>query len=116
MSYDGICACSVATVVRLFGAKARFANARNSVQVECVCSQTASYNISLGHSFLNTTTSLKAKAEDEPASHLQSHVNKEKDKAKLKKKDDKVYRAPTKQLLGEIHTNTAVHIVHIGVL
>ncbi|CAM9508596.1 unnamed protein product [Pylaiella littoralis] len=42
----------------------------------------------------------QAKAEDESASHLQSHVNKEKDKAKLKKKDDKVYRAPTKQLLG----------------
>lgn len=60
--------------------------------------------------------SLKAKSEDEPALHLQSHVYKEKDKAKLKRKDDKAYRAPPKQLLGEIHTNIIVLIPRLHLI
>ncbi|CAN0489928.1 unnamed protein product, partial [Ectocarpus sp. 12 AP-2014] len=46
-------------------------------------------------------SSRQARSEEESACHLQSHVHKEKDKAKFKKKDDRTYRAtPNKQVLG----------------
>lgn len=45
----------------------------------------------------------KAKPEDDPAGPLQSLLNKEKEKARSRKKEDKAYRPGPKQLLGEIH-------------
>ncbi|CBJ28174.1 conserved unknown protein [Ectocarpus siliculosus] len=49
----------------------------------------------------NERSSRQARPEDESACHLQSHVHKEKDKGKFKKKDDRTYRAaPNKQVLG----------------
>ncbi|CAM9813322.1 unnamed protein product [Ectocarpus sp. 4 AP-2014] len=46
-------------------------------------------------------SSRQARSEEESACHLQSHVYKEKDKAKFKKKDDRTYRAASnKQVLG----------------
>lgn len=53
----------------------------------------------------------KAKSEDEPAGH--SHLQKEKDRTKLKKRDDKAYRAAPKQLLGEIRAATVRHLLQI---
>jgi len=58
----------------------------------------------------------KVKSEDEPAAgHLQTHYkDKDKDRARFKKKDDKTCRPPSKQLLGEMHTFALLHILHVG--
>lgn len=110
VGYDRTRVCPVAPFVRLFDPKYASPTRETAFKWNVRVFQTVSekvYHAPIRPTYLslNTTTSLKAKSEDEPASHLQSHVYKEKDKAKLKRKDDKAYRAPPKQLLGEIDTH-----------
>lgn len=103
--YDGIRVCSSTPFTADYASPTRGIAFRWNVCVFQIVSDKVSQERFRLFLSLNTM-SLKAKSEDEPALHLQSHVYKEKDKVKPKRKDDKAYRAPPKQLLGEIHTDT----------